>query len=53
MIFRITARESYLVLGLFLKFAFFYATGSLESHCALMKGVGSDVHELLYRPEPI
>jgi hypothetical protein len=23
-----------------------------ESHCVLTKGVGSDVHKLLYRPEP-
>jgi hypothetical protein len=28
-------------------------TGSSVSHCALMKGVQSDVHERLYRPEPI
>jgi hypothetical protein len=25
--------------------------GSLECHCAPIKGVGSDVHEHLYRPE--
>ena len=27
-------------------------TGNSESHCALTEGVGSDVHERLYRSEP-
>jgi hypothetical protein len=46
--------ESHMVYpGIRLKLLRVYSTGSSECHCALTKGVGSDVHERLYRPERV